>query len=125
MKILNVEWLNNIGIVTVESETKIKTYIKDVPGISEEFDIQHVIDWGYEIDNRRLKKLLSFYEMELLKVSQVAEKLNVCEKTVWRLINNGELKAVRIGGLVRVSEDEVDRLKTTHYNKWRLTGNDV
>jgi len=46
---------------------------------------------------------------QLLDVPAVARRLDVSEKTVRRLIVRGELRAHRIGRLIRISEDELDR----------------
>ena len=43
----------------------------------------------------------------LLTVRAIAERLQVAEKTIRRLIAAGELPAHRIGGCVRVSEDDL------------------
>ena len=40
----------------------------------------------------------------LLTVQAVAERLNVCDRTVRRLIKAGALKALRVGRSLRVSE---------------------
>ena len=40
---------------------------------------------------------------ELLTVRQVAELANVCERTVYRMIEDGQLKAVRIRNSLRIS----------------------
>ena len=40
MKILNVQWFNNVGIVTIDNGFEIKTYIKQVEGFDEQEDIQ-------------------------------------------------------------------------------------
>ena len=45
----------------------------------------------------------------LLDVAAVARHLDVCEKTVRRLIARGDLRAHRIGRLLRVSEEELGR----------------
>lgn len=45
-----------------------------------------------------------------LSVASVASRLEVCELTVRRLIQSGDLRAVRVGRLVRVPIDEVERL---------------
>lgn len=44
----------------------------------------------------------------LLKLGDVAERLAVTERTVYRLINAGHLDSVHIGRAVRVPEDSVD-----------------
>ena len=43
----------------------------------------------------------------LLTVRAIADLLQVAEKTIRRLIAAGELPAHRIGGCVRVSEDDL------------------
>ena len=49
-------------------------------------------------------------DRDLLTVADVAARLSVSMKTVRRLINRGELRAVRIGRVIRVRADEVKRL---------------
>lgn len=44
-----------------------------------------------------------------LTVAEVAEMLRVSNMTVYRLINSGAVKAVRIGKSYRLEEAEVDR----------------
>jgi excisionase family DNA binding protein len=44
-----------------------------------------------------------------MTVSEVAATLRVCTMTVYRLINAGELPAVRIGRSFRVREGDLDR----------------
>lgn len=62
MKILNVMWVYNIGIVTIDNGFEVKTYIKKVDCKNEQQDIRDVIDLGYKIYPEQLKKILSFYE---------------------------------------------------------------
>lgn len=64
MKILNVEWINNIGIVTIDTGTEIKTYIKSVKGFNEKVDTQDVIDWGYRLYPELLEKILKLHKKE-------------------------------------------------------------
>ncbi len=40
----------------------------------------------------------------LLTVQQVMERLQIADETVYRYIRQGKLKAIRVGGLWRVSE---------------------
>lgn len=47
--------------------------------------------------------------MKFLTVSEVAALLRVSNMTVYRLINSGELPAVRIGRSFRLREDDLDR----------------
>jgi excisionase family DNA binding protein len=44
-----------------------------------------------------------------LTVAEVAAMLRVSNMTVYRLINSGAMKAIRIGKSYRLEEDEVDR----------------
>lgn len=46
----------------------------------------------------------------MLTVAQVAAELQLTKRTVWRLINAGELEVVRIVGSVRVERAELERL---------------
>jgi len=43
-----------------------------------------------------------------LKIPEVAQELNCAERTVWRLIEDGHLKAHDFGGTTRVSRDDLD-----------------
>jgi excisionase family DNA binding protein len=45
----------------------------------------------------------------LLRVRDAAEKANVSERTIRRLIRKGELPALRVGGQVRLDPDELER----------------
>ena len=47
----------------------------------------------------------------MLDIKQAAKELNVCEKTIRNHIKSGKIKAVRIGKLIRISEEEIKRLK--------------
>lgn len=49
----------------------------------------------------------------LMTVPEVAAYLRQSERTIWRKIENGELKAVRLGRCVRVPEPSVRALITT------------
>jgi excisionase family DNA binding protein len=46
---------------------------------------------------------------QLLNVPAVARRLDVSQKTIRRLVARGELRAHRIGRLLRISEEELDR----------------
>lgn len=43
-------------------------------------------------------------------IRTVAERLDLSPRSVQRLISSGALQAVKIGGAVRVSDDELQRL---------------
>lgn len=47
----------------------------------------------------------------MLNIKQAAKELNVCEKTIRNHIKSGKIKAVRIGKLIRINEEEIKRLK--------------
>jgi len=47
----------------------------------------------------------------LFSTKQVAEIFNVTEKTVRNWIKNGTVNAIKIHGTVRITVQEVDRLK--------------
>ena len=47
------------------------------------------------------------HDDSMLTVYQVAERLTVSPKTVRRLVERGDLPALRIGGSVRVDPDEL------------------
>lgn len=44
----------------------------------------------------------------MLTTSEVAEKLNLSEKTIRNLIDSGELKAFKFGRVYRISEEELN-----------------
>lgn len=52
-----------------------------------------------------------------LTVREVAGTLRVSNMTVYRLINSGELPAVRIGKSFRLREDDVDRYLAARYTQ--------
>ena len=47
-------------------------------------------------------------EAKFLTVAEVAAMMRVSKMTVYRLVHNGELPAVRVGRSFRVTEDDVD-----------------
>lgn len=44
----------------------------------------------------------------MLTTSEVAEKLNLSEKTIRNLIDSGELKAFKFGRVYRISEEQLN-----------------
>lgn len=62
IKILNVQWFCNVGIVTIDNGFEVKTYIKQVDGFNEKQDIQEIISLGFKIYPEQLEKILSFYK---------------------------------------------------------------
>ncbi|MEO9324361.1 helix-turn-helix domain-containing protein [Nocardioides sp. C4-1] len=54
---------------------------------------------------------------KFLTIAEVAALMRVSKMTVYRLVHNGELPAVRVGRSFRVSEDDVDEyLKNSFFN---------
>ena len=47
--------------------------------------------------------------LPLLKIDDVARRLNVSRATTYRLLNRGELRAVRVGGQLRVDPAELEQ----------------
>jgi excisionase family DNA binding protein len=64
----------------------------------------------------RVGTLAGMEASRLLRVSEVAEQLAVREKTVYRLIRDGELRAIRVGGRFRIEPealaDYIERNRT-------------
>jgi excisionase family DNA binding protein len=54
-----------------------------------------------------------FVSSGLLTVSEVAAAMRVSNMTVYRLIKNGDLPAVRVGKNYRIREADVERYLTT------------
>jgi excisionase family DNA binding protein len=52
-----------------------------------------------------------------LTVAEVANLLRVSSMTVYRLINAGELPAVRVGKSYRLREDDVDKYLADRYTE--------
>jgi excisionase family DNA binding protein len=56
-------------------------------------------------------------EAKFLTVAEVAAMMRVSKMTVYRLVHNGELPAVRVGRSFRVTEDDVDEyLRKSFYS---------
>ncbi|KKK46851.1 hypothetical protein LCGC14_3161080 [marine sediment metagenome] len=43
----------------------------------------------------------------MLTIKEVAEKFGVHEQTVYRWVYSGKLKAIKVGGLLRVTEEQL------------------
>ncbi len=52
-----------------------------------------------------------------LTVSEVASALRVSNMTVYRLINNGQLGAVRVGKSYRLREEDLDKYLADRYTE--------
>ncbi len=56
-------------------------------------------------------------EVKFLTVAEVAAMMRVSKMTVYRLVHNGELPAVRVGRSFRVTEDDVNEyIRKSFYN---------
>ena len=56
-------------------------------------------------------------DVVFLTIAEVAAKMRVSKMTVYRLVHNGELPAVRVGRSFRVAEDDVNEyLRKSFYN---------
>ncbi|MDP3891667.1 helix-turn-helix domain-containing protein [Nocardioides sp.] len=56
-------------------------------------------------------------EVKFLTVAEVAAMMRVSKMTVYRLVHNGELPAVRVGRSFRVTEEDVnDYLRKSFFN---------
>jgi len=52
-----------------------------------------------------------------LTVAEVADLLRVSAMTVYRLIEAGELRALRVGKAFRINEDDLDEFLNTRYTQ--------
>jgi excisionase family DNA binding protein len=59
----------------------------------------------------------SFREARFVTVNEVAQLMRVSKMTVYRLINQGELPAVRIGRGYRIREEDVHRYLDSRYTE--------
>lgn len=56
-------------------------------------------------------------DVTFLTVAEVAARMRVSKMTVYRLVHNGELPAVRLGRSFRVTEEDVnDYIRKSFYN---------
>jgi excisionase family DNA binding protein len=56
-------------------------------------------------------------EVKFLTVAEVAAVMRVSKMTVYRMVHNGQLPAVRVGRSFRVSEDDVhDYLRRSYFD---------
>jgi excisionase family DNA binding protein len=58
-----------------------------------------------------------FTEARLLTVNEVADLLRVSRMTVYRMIKDGEMPAVRVGRGYRLREDDVDTYLSDRYTE--------
>ena len=48
--------------------------------------------------------------MKLYRVKEVADMLGVTYNTVWNLIQTEKIKAVKVGRVLRIEQEEVERI---------------
>ena len=58
-----------------------------------------------------------FTEARLLTVNEVADLLRVSRMTVYRLIKNGEMPALRVGRNYRLREEDIHSYLTERYTE--------
>jgi excisionase family DNA binding protein len=58
-----------------------------------------------------------FTEARLLTVNEVADLLRVSRMTVYRLIKEGQMPALRVGRSYRLREDDVDDYLSSRYTE--------
>jgi excisionase family DNA binding protein len=58
-----------------------------------------------------------FPEVRFVTVNEVAEALRVSRMTVYRLIKQGELPALRVGRGYRIREEDVHRYLNDRFNE--------
>ena len=56
-------------------------------------------------------------EAKFLTVAEVAAMMRVSKMTVYRLVHNGDLPAVRVGRSFRVRDDDVDAYLASRYTQ--------
>jgi excisionase family DNA binding protein len=59
----------------------------------------------------------SFREARFVTVNEVAQLMRVSKMTVYRLITQGDLPAVRIGRAYRIREEDVHRYLDSRYTE--------
>ena len=47
----------------------------------------------------------------MVSVKQAADIFSVTKRTIFRWIESGHIKAIKIGGTVRIPEEEIERVK--------------
>ena len=57
------------------------------------------------------------FESRFVTVAEVAGRLRVSNMTVYRLVQSGQLPAVRVGRSYRIRENDVDRFLADQYTQ--------
>ena len=66
-------------------------------------------DYYSNIENR--KEVFFMTEERFLSVKEVSKIFSLSTRTIWRWIERGDLDAIKVGKSVRISTNEVERLK--------------
>jgi len=53
----------------------------------------------------------------MFTIQEVADLFHVTRKTIYNWINAGRVRVIRIGGVLRIEQSEVDRIKRGEINK--------
>jgi len=53
----------------------------------------------------------------VVTVGEVADRLRVSNMTVYRLVQSGEVPALRVGRSYRIREEDLDRYLARHYTQ--------
>lgn len=72
---------------------------------------------GSRAYNRAILRKEPFTEARLLTVNEVADLLRVSRMTVYRLIKNGEMPALRVGRNYRLREEDIHDYLTERYTE--------
>ena len=69
------------------------------------------------LDNTFLKSYILI--MKLLTIQEIAKRLKISERTIYRYIESGKLKAIKIslGHIVRIEEKDLNQFIKKHKTK--------
>jgi excisionase family DNA binding protein len=63
--------------------------------------------------NRREEAGKTYVASALLTVSEAAKYLGVSRKTIYQLVEWGEIKAVKLGRAIQIQEDSLDQFRAS------------
>jgi excisionase family DNA binding protein len=66
---------------------------------------------------RRVKTVVKATESRFVTVAEVAKLLRVSNMTVYRLVQAGQLPAVRVGRSYRIREEDIDKYLAAQYTQ--------
>ena len=47
--------------------------------------------------------------VKMLTLQDIADKLNVSKRTVWRYYNKGDLEGIKLDGVIRIPEENLEK----------------